>query len=486
MSKKKKKSNHKKTNIKKKNNRKTTSSSKRKTSKQKKNTKDLYYTYEPIETKETQDEIIEDDVLINKPVDKDNKHKKPIKLLIIILIGILIVELLTREEKIIKNVQFSSNLDNYQFQLLDIDKDSTEENWISIYGTTIQEDPYKNTKIEIRNIDTDSIIEIDRNDYYFNYYGEESIVLPIDSTYKIDYLFYSPNELSQLVFMTSNDNAYMEGNELIPISSGDITIYATFDEEEIPILNILISDLIVPRPKEFDETKEFLTCEQYSDEDNKELDLVLEKKIDLVGYKTRAGAVEALRFLTLDFPYRVDYFYENGRLPNLDAQGRYYHKGLYLSKHKYDELSNPKNSNKGTWGCKIYSYPADEKESNGLDCSGLMGWALYNAGYDPGDIKGSDLLFELGEIHNSKEIIDSGKVKVGDFVHNNEATSHIGMIIGIDKEQEYYYVAQAIWYKPNGVCISKYNKKDFVNHWLQIALMDKYYKLDGLLTDMWY
>ena len=60
------------------------------------------------------------------------------------------------------------------------------------------------------------------------------------------------------------------------------------------------------------------------------------------------------------------------------------------------------------------------------------------------------------------------------------------MIIGIDKEQEYYYVAQAIWYKPNGVCISKYNKEDFVNHWLQIALMDKYYKLDGILTDMWY
>lgn len=484
MSKKKKKSANR--NLKKKNKRKKSTSNKKTSNKRKKSTRDLYYTYESVNKKNISDNSNESIKTKEESIDKVKKPKKPIWLFSIVLIAILVIELFARQEKIKKYVQFSTNLDNFQYRILDVSSDSPEEDWFVIDGTIIQEDPYINTNIEIKDINNESIIRINRNEYFFKYYGEETIILPITSTYTIDYLFYSPVDSSQLVFMTSDDCAYMEGNEIIPNSSGEVTIFATYNDQEIPIVSVIISDLILPRPKEFDETKDFLTCEQYSDEDNKKLDSLLEKKIELVGYKTRAGAVEALRFITLDFPYRINYFYENGRLPNLDAQGRYYHKGLYLSKHKYDELNNPKNSNKGTWGCKIYSYPADEKESNGLDCSGLMGWALYNAGYDPGDIKGSDLLLELGEKFNSKEIIDSGKVKVGDFVHNNEATSHIGMIIGIDKENEIYYVAQAIWYKPNGVCISKYNKNEFINHWLQIVLLDKYYKIDGKLTDMWY
>ena len=42
------------------------------------------------------------------------------------------------------------------------------------------------------------------------------------------------------------------------------------------------------------------------------VDDILEYKINKAGYLTRAGVVEAMRFITLDFPYRVNYFYENG------------------------------------------------------------------------------------------------------------------------------------------------------------------------------
>lgn len=317
---------------------------------------------------------------------------------------------------------------------------------------------------------------------FFKYYGEDYTPLPLNEKFEIDYMYFTPIENQDITFATDNNCVEIKDNIITAKKDGEANVYACYGNTKNKLLTITSTSLICTRSKEFDETKPFLSCEQYTNEENKIVDDILEYKINKAGYLTRAGVVEAMRFITLDLPYRVNYFYENGRLPSIDGQGRYYHKGLYLSSGKYDNLIE--SENKGTWGCKIYSYPAKENMENGLDCSGLVGWALFNAGFDPNDIKGSDLLLTLGDLHNSQEAIDSGKVKVGDFVHNNEATSHIGMIIGID--DDYYYVAQAIWYKPEGVIISKYTKKQMVKHWLQIVLLDDYYKADGNLTNMWY
>ena len=380
------------------------------------------------------------------------------------------------------NYTFKTNLQNTK-AVLSCSNNKYEDIKENIDNTVLNTNLYYD-QITIKNGQIRETITNDKS--FFKYYGEQELIIPSEDEYTIDYVYFTPFENQTLEFESDNKNVTINDNVIKVSGNGEATIYAYYGENKVKLLEILFSDLIVSeRPKEFDTSKKFLTCEQYTDEENAMLDKILEKKIANAGYLTRAGVVESLRFLTLDLPYRVDYFNENGRLPLIDAEGRYYHKGLYLSSGKYKDLLDPNRKNKGTWGCTIYSNPLQGYEANGLDCSGLMGWALVNAGFDPDDIKGSDLLLDLGEKHNSKEIIDSGRVKVGDFVHNNEATSHIGMLIGIDDEEN-YYVAQAIWYKPDGVIISKYTKKQFINHWLEIVLLDEYYKEDGNLTNMWY
>ena len=47
--------------------------------------------------------------------------------------------------------------------------------------------------------------------------------------------------------------------------------------------------------------KELLPCNIYSSQDNDILDKLLEERVNKAGYKTRAAAVAAARFLTLDF-----------------------------------------------------------------------------------------------------------------------------------------------------------------------------------------
>lgn len=96
-------------------------------------------------------------------------------------------------------------------------------------------------------------------------------------------------------------------------------------------------------PKNFNEDKGYLPCEEYTLEESKLLDEILAYRINEAGYGTRAGAVAAARFLTLEFPYRIAYYWETGRLNNtgkdyVDGEGRYYHKGLYLHESKYADL----------------------------------------------------------------------------------------------------------------------------------------------------
>ena len=75
----------------------------------------------------------------------------------------------------------------------------------------------------------------------------------------------------------------------------------------------------------FNYDKPYLSCGLFSEADNDLLDNVLQYKMDKVGYKTRAAVVEAGRFITLNFPYRINYFSENGKMadwPKADGEGR--------------------------------------------------------------------------------------------------------------------------------------------------------------------
>ena len=256
------------------------------------------------------------------------------------------------------------------------------------------------------------------------------------------------------------------------------------------------------RTELFDKKKRFITCNEFSEEDNDLLDKVLQSRVKDVGENTRASVVEVARFITLEFDRRIPYFYENGRLNNygesrnVDGEGRYYHKGLYLNKSRYQSLGK-KFTGPGAWGCKItqyqdepgYGFKPRTKMPNGFDCSGFISWVLYNGGFDVGDVGAGDIsyrkddLYDLGEKNKiNNELLDSGKVKVGDLI---AYPGHMAIIAGLDKENDIYYVAESLP-QFKGVVLNKYKRAGLKATFTHIMLMDSVYKEDGYLTNMWY
>lgn len=281
------------------------------------------------------------------------------------------------------------------------------------------------------------------------------------------------------------------GETFIKITVGDI-------EKEV---KVYVTNLLSLRSENFNYDKPYLSCGLYTESDNNLIDKVLEYKINKVGYLTRAGAVEAGRFLTLNFPYRINYFSENGRLadwPKVDGEGRYYHKGLYLHSSRFSVLNhdyimygpNP-------WGCPIYSIPSEGMRANGLDCSGFISWILVQAGYDPTDM-GSGVNFgaqdftDLGPMQTIEDALQNNDLKVGDLLSGDGETSgaiyggHIAMLIGI--HDGYYYVAEELWGWPSlsyGAVAQKYTLDAFKYYFYWRIDMDSFYGNDGNLSDYW-
>lgn len=277
-----------------------------------------------------------------------------------------------------------------------------------------------------------------------------------------------------------------DGN-ITGISKGTTTIEARYRTNEAT-LTVNVTDLIT-KPT-VDNKKKYLKCKQYNEEDAAMLDTLLEYRVNEAGIKTRAGVVAAARFLVLEFPYRIHYFYENGRLltnnerPYVDGEGRYYHKGLYLTEDKFTGLKKSMHG-PATWGCNLYSRITKGISPNGLDCSGYVSWALLNGGFDVGDggaginLNKDNDLDDLGEkLTISKENLASKKFKVGDLMSRY---GHIGIIIGIDKDT--YYIAESLDYNLHVLTMSE--SELLASDWKYIILMEDLYKEDGNLNNMW-
>ena len=301
------------------------------------------------------------------------------------------------------------------------------------------------------------------------------VYLAIDEYYTLDDVGYT----------SENDGVAMVMNNRVKgISVGKTTLVNDCNSYEIEVTDMITAPYASTE-------KQFLPCEQYTQEENDYLDEVLKAKVAEKGYKTRAGAVEAARFLLLQFPYKLDYFSENGRLYGAadlcEGEGRFYHEGLYLHVYKA-ELFVPGSIIHGPvpWGCMMYSIPAECNQPNSLDCSGFVTWALVNGGFDPGDLgAGPDDnnpdYTDLGENHYiSEESLDH--VKVGDLFSAPGHDAHVGILIG--KKDGIYYIAESNL--EIDVRVRKATKEDLCNtdfeRWID---MDNFYKQDGKLTDYW-
>ena len=327
-------------------------------------------------------------------------------------------------------------------------------------------------------------LNISKNKVYLAVNGKYTVSASYDYIGNVEnkITWYSDNPK----IATVDDKGKIKG-----IKKGTTKIHAKIGDQDVST-EVIVTNLITVRPKNYDRKKSYLPCNKYSKEDNDLLDEILKDRINDVGYKTRAGAVEAARFLALEFPYKIRYFSENGRgsTNGVDGEGRYYHVGLYLHSSRFSSIKK-KLAGPATWGCSMYSRPSHGNRPNGFDCSGFVSWVLLNGGFNVGDI-GAGLaphkdLTDYGKrIKFNADVVKSGKVKVGDLLSSGGVNGgHIAIIAGED--DKYYYVAESLWTPPNvAVVIIPYSKKNLFNRYYYVMLMDSYYKEDGKLTKMWY
>lgn len=403
-------------------------------------------------------------------------------------------------EYVDNNVIITFSKDNISC-LISNDKPEKNDNWVmSKNKKCILEYEFGNNDIYIKK--SFGIVKATKNKiYYFDSINKDTIYLAVGG--KKQYISTLLGDSNKLKYNISNNDVInvSSSGEIVALKEGTSKIIVLYEDisftSNVVVTSLITNDIL---KNDFDFSKPELECGYYSKDDNDLLDKILIDRINDAGYKTRAGAVEAARFLVLEFPYKISYFYENGRQTtnNVDGEGRYYHEGLYLHESRYNNLTGSYMGPK-IWGCPLYSEPAGRNIDNGLDCSGYISWALLNAGFDVKDVgagfSGPLDLTDYGDVERfTNSLIKSKKIKVGDLVHSEHSGGHIGMIIGIDND--YFYIAQALWNDadhkltkkdPNvmAVQITKYSYSEIVNIFPHVILMDNYYVEDGNLTNMW-
>ena len=309
----------------------------------------------------------------------------------------------------------------------------------------------------------------------------KSIYLALEETRDIPIMFLSGDEILNI-----------DEKSFKAIASGDCIVYSPETDEKI---EVSVSDLY--SKAHIDNYKSDIFEYAYTPEEAAYLDKALEARISEAGYQTRAAVAEAARFLSMNFNYKIPYFCENGRLTGgmyCDGEGRFYHKGLYLSEDKYS-LIDPKGviEGPGMWGSMMHMSCGVMLHPNGLDCSGFVTWCLVQAGFDPGDYgagnnaKGD--VFCVPDLSNGDagaiwlDEIDPDTIQAGDIIAWDGTTA---IVVGVDEEN--IYVAHQYW--DNGLEVITSKKTDlkdyiqgsddsWIDNWQYVSLMDNYYKTNG-------
>lgn len=322
---------------------------------------------------------------------------------------------------------------------------------------------------------------------------QASLVLPVGGSANFTVLVTEEKRLVESFLWESSNEDVVTVNDdgvLLAVAPGEatITVFTKYGTEAAG--SVIVTDLF--QQPSIDNGKPLISQYTYTEEENDLLDSVLANKIDVAGYETRAGTVAAARFLSLEFPYFIPYFFENGRLNDhdyhryVDGEGRFYHIGLFLHESRFGQLE-ANYVGPAVWGESLYSVQTGYSSPNGLNCGGFITWCLLNAGFDVGDSGAGDFtdrdddLCDLGErLPLTKELMLSGRVKVGDLLW---VQGHIAMIIGFDEEN--IYVAESL---ERGLHVDTYERYDAfaaAGVYTHVILMDEVYGEEGKLTDYW-
>ena len=380
------------------------------------------------------------------------------------------------------------SLDKNDWKKIDKCNYELNENSYTIYLKNKYFEEKKNFNIS-KQINGSFSSSLDKLDIYY---------LALNGNKKIEFDFnYNDNDFPKEIKWEIEDEniLYILNNTIYGKNVGTTNVTATLKDGNSKTYKIMVTDLI--NPPTLNNNKSYLPCKNYTEEESILLDKILESRVIEAGIGTRGGVLAAARFLTLEFPYTLRYFNENGRLidhgyrPHIDGEGRYYHKGLYLSESKYSELEKGASTKTGPkmWGCQIYDRFVERYNMNGFTCSGFVSWAMLNGGFDVGDVGAGDYkqfnddLSDLGEHKNiTKEYMKNGNYKVGDFIARN---GHAALIIGID--DEFVYTAESL---PPKLKVYKYGRYEGIvndtNLTYVIEMSDIYPNGDGIYTDMWY
>ena len=348
-----------------------------------------------------------------------------------------------------------------------------------------QEDQtYKKDFQVISNIVGEFSSTLDRTPIYY---------LALNGTKKMHYEFKYDDQFDKTVSYSIEDPEIIsiENDTIKGLKKGTTTFTARLVDGNSKKYTVQVTDLIQPFSSNND--KQYLPCQRYTEEEAELLDKILDSRIQEAGVGTRGAVLAAARFLSMEFPYSIRYFNENGRLqghgrPKIDGEGRYYHKGLYLSASKYKDISKSTSTGPKMWGCQIYDQYISKMNMNGFTCSGFVTWAMLNGGFDIGDVGAGDFkeydddLSDMGTHHEiTTEYMTNGNFKPGDFIGRN---GHAALIIGID--DKYVYTAESLPAKLKVYTYERYHGivKDN-NLTYVIEMSDIYPNGDGFWTWMW-
>lgn len=203
-------------------------------------------------------------------------------------------------------------------------------------------------------------------------------------------------------------------------------------------------------------TKPFIKCNSYNANDRSRLENILKQAVSEAGYGTRAGVVEAARFLVGGLEYKIPYL---GPKSHDSRLGRYNQVGLNIA-------------NNTGWGCSFSDW------TQGIDCTNFVAWAFIQAGLKVNGV------YSTTNVYKIKDVVD--RLQVGDLLltpGEDREFTHVGIIIGIDSSS--IYVAEATTGNINAVVTTRMDKNNLPTsgNFSKARLYE--YQENGNVTNMW-